>query len=52
LKSPKKAAEEMNITLTRSEVDYIKSLDPDQVNSIAAEVQVMTRTESGAMRWA
>lgn len=52
LSSPKKAAEELKITLNKKEIDYIKSLDPDQIQTLAIEIQQMTHTESNATHWA
>jgi hypothetical protein len=52
IKSPKKAAEELKISLTKSEIDYIKSLNPEEINRIAADVQYMTHTEEGVTHWA
>jgi hypothetical protein len=51
IKSPKKAAAELKIELTRQEIKYIKSLDQNQIEQIARDVQVLTHTESGAVHW-
>jgi hypothetical protein len=51
LAAPQKAAGELNIKLTRKEIKYIKSLDPDQLEQIANDVQFLTHTESGALHW-
>lgn len=52
LENPKKAAGELNIKLSRKEITYIKSLDPDEIQRIAVEVQQLTHTASGAVYWA
>lgn len=51
LKSPKKAAAELKITLTKKEIEYIKSLNPEDIHSVASQVQILTKTESGATHW-
>lgn len=51
LHNPKKAAAELKITLTKDEVAYIKSLNGDELNTLAASVQYITHTESGAVHW-
>lgn len=52
LSSPKKAAMELKIELTKNEISYIKSLDPDQIQALAIEIQQMTHTESSTTHWA
>lgn len=51
LAAPQKAAGELNIKLSRKEVKYIKSLDPDELQKIAVEVQSITHTDIGAVHW-
>ncbi len=51
LDDPKKAADELNIKLTRKEIKYIKSLDPDEVQRLAVQVQNISRTTPGAIFW-
>lgn len=52
LSSPKKAAQELEITLSKNEIEYIKGLDPDQIQTLAIEIQQMTHTDSGITHWA
>lgn len=52
LKSPKKAAAELKITLTAKEAKYIKSLDPAELDAVAKEVRQLTHTDSGLTHWA
>lgn len=51
LATPKKAAEELNIKLTRKEIQYIKGLDPKEVQRIAVDVQSITQTLPVATHW-
>ncbi|MCC7165780.1 MAG: hypothetical protein IT331_25000 [Anaerolineae bacterium] len=51
LASPKKAAEELNIKLSRKEIKYVKSLDPEEIHKLAARVQDLTHTIPTAVHW-
>lgn len=51
LSSPKKAAEELGIKLSRKEVKYVRSLDPDEIHKLAAQVQDITHTLPTAVHW-
>ncbi len=51
LANPKAAAAELKIKLTRKEIKYVQSLDPDEVQRIAVEVQEITKTLQGAVLW-
>ncbi len=52
LESPKKAAAELEIKLTRQELAYLKTLSPEEINQIARQVQQLTHMESGLTHWA
>lgn len=52
LQKPQAAAQELDIKLTRKEVKYIKSLDPDKLQRLATEVQNISHTEKSALMWA
>jgi hypothetical protein len=52
LSSPKKAAEELKIKLSRKEIKYIKSLDEEEIDSLAAQIQDITHTTPSAVHWA
>lgn len=52
LKSPKRAAAELKITLTTEEVEYIKALNPDEIQELAAQIQDLTKTKPGITHWA
>lgn len=51
LAAPQKAAGELKIKLTRKEVKYIKSLDPDELQRLAVEIQSLTHSSTGALHW-
>lgn len=51
LKNPKKAAEELKIKLSPSEIEYIKSLDPAQLEDLARQVLDITKSNQGVTHW-